>query len=277
MKTTLSVAAAVETRREGERRSNLGRGGNEMRPGDLEGRTPFRPNANCAWLQNRQFAIDLTCTADGSIWNRVEIIREVTWRTVISCLCHEINWWDGTHSSTMSRGIYGGRRGLKAYCVQCTGVSKPRILNPRGGRWWAPRVSARWAWKRSRRGVSRRGCWGGRLAEGCRRGGIGEVVSRRAVGEVSRVAVSGGSLGAGVSGLVSRDGVGGQTVPARLKKWDARKRRGPWKDGRGMRWCGPKTGAEKGTRIASNDRVAMSSWVWTFLAILLPFYCHFLY
>jgi hypothetical protein len=75
----------------------------------------------------------------------------------------------------------------------------------------------------------------GRLAEGCRRGGIGEVVSRRAVGEVSRVAVSGGSLGAGVSGLVSRDSVGGQTVPARLKKWGARKRRGPWKDGRGMR------------------------------------------
>jgi hypothetical protein len=87
----------------------------------------------------------------------------------------------------------------------------------------------------SRGGVSARGCRGGRLAEGCWRGGIGEVVSRRAVGEVSRVAVSGGSLGAGVSGLVSRDGVGRQTVPARLKKWGARKRRGPWKDRRGMR------------------------------------------
>jgi hypothetical protein len=74
-------------------------------------------------------------------------------------------------------------------------------------------------------GVSGRPSRGGVSATG-----IGEVVSRRAVGEVSRVAVLGGLSGQGY-----REGVGGQTVPARLKKWGARKRWGPWKDGRGMR------------------------------------------
>jgi hypothetical protein len=74
-------------------------------------------------------------------------------------------------------------------------------------------------WILSRRVVSRRGCQGGRLAEGCRRGGIVEVVSRRAVGEVSRVAISGGSLGAGISGLVSQDGISEQTsLPERKSR-----------------------------------------------------------
>jgi hypothetical protein len=102
------------TRWEGEKLKNRGGRGNKMRGGDPREHTTFTKKGKYTWLPKHHFAIDLSCAADRGITNRVYIITEVTWKTIISWVCHEFDWWDtiGTLTSWIEVFIgAGGSRG----------------------------------------------------------------------------------------------------------------------------------------------------------------------